>query len=140
MQSRPRALGGRDASSSALNDAGVHQQGDAFASADAMAHWFGSPHSGQEEAAEATDILVCFYCTGPQPLGLKTRSAEAGNFASLLNGRRGRATSSPPQLGHCPASTPLAHDSQNVHSKEQMRASVESGARSRLQHSQFGFS
>ena len=81
-----------------------------------------------------------FYCTEPQPAGLKTRSVEAGNLASLLAGRRGRVTSSPPQLGHRPSSTPLAHDTQNVHSNEQMRASVASGARSRLQHSQFGLS
>src|SRR5687767_8631603 len=80
------------------------------------------------------------YCAEPQPLGLKTRSIEAGNFTSLLAGRRGRATSSPPQLGHRPESTPLAHDSQYVHSNEQIRASVDSGARSRLQHSQFGLS
>lgn len=85
-------------------------------------------------------MLALLYCIEPQPLGLKMRSVEAGNFASLLAGRRGRATSSPLQLGHCPASTPLAHDSQNVHSNEQMRAPVESGARSRLQHSQFGLS
>ena len=85
-------------------------------------------------------MLGRFYCAEPQPLGLKTRSVAAGNFASLLHGRRGRVTSSPPQLGHCPARTPLAHDSQNVHSNEQMRASVESGARSQLQHSQFGLS
>ena len=80
------------------------------------------------------------YGNAPQPAGLKTRSVEAGNLASLLAGRRGRVTSSPPQLGHRPPSTPLAHDSQNVHSNEQIRAFVESGARSRLQHSQFGLS
>ena len=69
---------------------------------------------------------------------MKTRSADAGNLASLAAGRRGRATSSPLQLGQRPPSTWLAHGSQNVHSNEQMRASADSGGRSRLQHSQFG--
>jgi hypothetical protein len=69
---------------------------------------------------------------------LNTRSLEAGNRASLAAGRRGRAPSSPPQFGHTPASTPSAHDAQNVHSNEQIRASAEPGGRSRSQHSQFG--
>ena len=59
-------------------------------------------------------------------------------MASFAAGRRGRATSSPPQFGHLPPSTPSLHERQNVHSKEQMNASPESGGRSRLQHSQFG--
>jgi hypothetical protein len=41
-------------------------------------------------------------------------------------------------LGHRPFNTPSAHERQNVHSKEQISASVASGARSRSQHSQFG--
>jgi hypothetical protein len=85
-----------------------------------------------------TRLTRACYCVAAQPAGLNTRSLEAGNLPSLATGRRGRATSSPPQLGHCPRSTPLAHGSQNVHSKEQMRASADSGGRSRLQHSQFG--
>jgi hypothetical protein len=63
---------------------------------------------------------------------------EAGFAVSFAAGRRGRATSSPPQLGHRPASTPSAHDAQNVHSNEQMRAASDSGGRSTLQHSQLG--
>jgi hypothetical protein len=70
--------------------------------------------------------------------GLKIRSRDGGFFASFSAGRRGRCTSSPPQLGHLPPSTPSLHKRQNVHSNEQMNASVDSGGRSRLQHSQFG--
>ena len=78
------------------------------------------------------------YRTAPQPAGLTMRSVEAGNLASLAVGRRGRTTSSPPQFGHSPPSKRLVQASQNVHSNEQMRASVDSGGRSRLQHSQLG--
>ncbi len=63
---------------------------------------------------------------------------DAGNLASLDAGRRGRASSSPPQLGHFPESVFVAHFSQNVHSNEQIRASVDSGGRFLSQHSQLG--
>jgi len=53
-------------------------------------------------------------------------------------GRRGLGTSSPPQLGQWPDSTVAEQSRQNVHSNEQITASVESGGRSRSQHSQFG--
>jgi hypothetical protein len=66
------------------------------------------------------------------------RVVEGGLLANLLSGRRGRASSSPPQLGHFPPRTPPAQVLQNVHSKEQIRASVESGGRSLSQHSQLG--
>ena len=66
------------------------------------------------------------------------RVVAGGLLASLLNGRRGRPTSSPPQLGHLPPSTPSAQLMQNVHSNEQIRASLESGGRSLSQHSQLG--
>ena len=68
------------------------------------------------------------------------RLVDPGLSASLLAGRRGLATNSPPQLGHLPPSTASAQDAQNVHSNEQMRASPDSGGRSLLQHSQFGLS
>jgi hypothetical protein len=71
---------------------------------------------------------------------LQMRLVEAGLLASLFAGRRGLATSSPPQLGHLPLSTSSAQDTQNVHSNEQMRASPESGGRSLSQHSQLGLS
>ena len=45
----------------------------------------------------------------------------------------------PPQLGHTPPRHPSAQGAHQVHSKLQMRASGESGARSRSQHSQDGF-
>jgi hypothetical protein len=70
--------------------------------------------------------------------GLKTRSVDAGYFASIAAGRLGRVTSSPPQFGHTPFSTFVAQSLQNVHSNVQISAFVASGGRSRLQHSQFG--
>ncbi|CDS49275.1 hypothetical protein [Polaromonas sp. CG9_12] len=69
---------------------------------------------------------------------MKTRSVEAGCLASLSAGRRGRATSSPPQLEHMPANRVLAQSLQKVHSKLHMRASGDAAGRSRLQHSQLG--
>ena len=74
-----------------------------------------------------------------QPSGLYTRLVEAGCSISLFAGRRGLGTNSPPQFGHFPSRTESAHVEQNVHSKEQIRASVVSGGRSLLQHSQLGF-
>jgi hypothetical protein len=73
-----------------------------------------------------------------QPSGLNTLSLDAGNRSSLAAGRRGRATSSPPQFGQWPCSAPSAQLAQNVHSNEQMRASVESGGKFLSQHSQPG--
>jgi hypothetical protein len=68
---------------------------------------------------------------------LTLRIVEAGNFASFSAGLIGRRTSSPPQFGHRPPSTVAAQWLQKVHSKEQIRASVESTGRSLSQHSQF---
>ena len=85
-----------------------------------------------------TDSAPRRYTDAMQPPDLSTRSTEAGDRASLAAGRRGRATSSPPQFGHMPCSTEVAHASQNVHSNEQIRASIDSGGRSRSQHSQLG--
>ena len=73
-----------------------------------------------------------------QPAGLCTRVVDAGYFASFAAGRRGRPTNSPPQFGHVFFNLVSAHALQNVHSNVQMRASVESFGRSRLQHSQLG--
>ena len=70
--------------------------------------------------------------------GLNTRLVEGGLFANLFTGRRGLATSSPPQFGHFPCSTLATQSAQNVHSNEQIRASPESGGRSLSQHSQPG--
>ena len=58
------------------------------------------------------------------------RLVEGGLFTNLLAGRRGRATNSPPQLGQVSCSFCSAQAAQNVHSKEQIRASVESGGKS----------
>ena len=73
-----------------------------------------------------------------QPAAFNTRLVDAGVLASLLAGRRGLIKSSPPQLGHIPPSTPCAQATQNVHSNEQIRASMESGGKSLSQHSQPG--
>ena len=59
-------------------------------------------------------------------------------FRQQVRSARRTCGESPPQLGHFPASTVSTHDAQKVHSKEQIRASDESGGRSALQHSQLG--
>jgi len=56
----------------------------------------------------------------------------------LAAGRRGRAINSPPQLGHMPRNFCSAQLAQNVHSKEQMRASMAPAGKSLSQHSQLG--
>jgi hypothetical protein len=62
MQKRPLALVGTDASSAALKSACSHQHGDALALVPAIAHRFGPPHSGQEEAEEVgADMQRLFY-------------------------------------------------------------------------------
>ena len=78
------------------------------------------------------------FAAGLQPSGLYTRRVEAGLVRSLAGGRRGRDTNSPPQLGQLPPSFDSAQEAQNVHSNEQIRASTDSGGRSRSQHSQLG--
>jgi hypothetical protein len=78
---------------------------------------------------------VCYLVS---KAGLKTRSVEAGLLSSLLNGRRGRCSNSPPQFGHLLLNTFSVQAMQNVHSNEQIRASMESGGRSLSQHSQLG--
>lgn len=50
----------------------------------------------------------------------------------------GRGVKLPPQFGHTPARTSIAQSRQNVHSKVQIIAEVESAGRSRSQHSQLG--
>ena len=74
------------------------------------------------------------------PPSFSTRFVEAGYFSTNSADRRGRAINSPPQFGHRSASTWVVQYAQNVHSKEQMRATTESGGRSALQHSQLGLS
>ena len=72
-----------------------------------------------------------------------TRFADGGRLATdspgrhSVAGRIGRGTNPPPQFGQTFCSVVATQSAQNVHSKEQMRASVEAGARSRSQHSQF---
>jgi hypothetical protein len=66
------------------------------------------------------------------------RSVDGGYFSSLLAGRCGRSTKSPPQFGQTPPSFESTQSAQNVHSNVQIIASVDSGGKSLLQHSQFG--
>lgn len=90
-------------------------------------------------AAFATGTYAGTYTFAwAQPCGFNTRSVEAGYFTSLSAARRGRFTISPPQFGHTPFNTDVAQSVQKVHSKVQIRASVESGGRSLSQHSQLG--
>lgn len=95
-----------------------------------------------QRRSQRRPLTIRERCTRPlydtQPSGLITRRVEAGLVASAAGGLRGRDTSSPLQFGHLPPNLPSAHEAQNVHSKEQMRASTDCGGRSRLQHSQFG--
>ncbi len=53
-------------------------------------------------------------------------------------GRIGRGTKPPPQFGHTFSSISFTHVTQKVHSYVQIIASVESGTKSLLQHSQLG--
>jgi len=53
-------------------------------------------------------------------------------------GRMGRLTKLPPQFGHTPLNTVSTHSAQKVHSNEQIKASFDSGGKSRSQHSQLG--
>lgn len=100
-----------------------------------LASWRSAPGKVRRRfAAHAEAVQV----RAEQPSGLKTCSVDAGNLPSFEAGRMGRRTSSPPQLGQTPASFVVAHDSQNVHSKEQIRALVALGGRLTLQHSQVG--
>lgn len=65
------------------------------------------------------------------------RVVDAGLLASFSAALRGRLTSSPPQFGQR-IFIFVAQGTQKVHSKEQISASAESGARSVSQHSQPG--
>jgi hypothetical protein len=66
------------------------------------------------------------------------RLVEAGNFSSFSSGRTGRGWNSPPQFGQRSPSLVFEQSVQKVHSKLQISASLESGGRSLLQHSQLG--
>lgn len=89
--------------------------------------------STAERSGSSHDVLAA-----TQPAGFTLRIVDAGNLPSNMGARVGRGTKSPPQFGHFPCSTPLAHEAQNVHSNEQIIAPPVDGDRSRSQHSQFG--
>jgi hypothetical protein len=74
----------------------------------------------------------------PQPSGAKTRTVEAGSLTSFAAGLTGRRSNPPPQFGHTPPSRSSTQSAQNVHSYVQIRASGDSGGRSRSQHSHEG--
>ena len=69
-----------------------------------------------------------------------TRLVDAGLFFNAAIGLIGRLTKLPPQFGHFLFKTPLTQLVQKVHSNVQICASVDSGGKSLLQHSQFGLS
>ena len=75
--------------------------------------------------------------TLPQPSGLKTRFVEAGNFASLPSDGSGDGRAPRRNWDRRPRSLRV-QSTQNVHSNVQIRASAESGGRSRSQHSHPG--
>ena len=74
MQALPCANGGTAARRSALKVARVHQQGNSLDVVDAaIAHRFGSPQSGQEEAQAAFSALA----RKPVMAGVPSRSPRA---------------------------------------------------------------
>lgn len=83
--------------------------------------------------------LPC-YALATHPPSFNTRVVDAGLFLSADAGRIGLGTKFPEQLGQIWLSTLSAHSTQNVHSKVQITASVDSGGKSLSQHSQFGLS
>src|SRR5581483_7457782 len=80
------------------------------------------------------------FATFLQPgSALSTRLRTGGFAASLWAGLIGRRTISPAQLGQRPPAKRVSTQAaQNVHSNEQIIASVDPGGRSLSQHSQFG--
>jgi hypothetical protein len=60
------------------------------------------------------------------------------SFLQFIDGRIGRGTNPPPQFWHTFSKTFSTHSAQKVHSKEQIRASSESGGSGLLQFSQVG--
>jgi hypothetical protein len=77
---------------------------------------------------EAANALCDAWSTG-----FETTFAEAGTAVKQFSprhrraGRMGRAVNPPPQLGHTLSSISSTHVRQNVHSKEQIIASMEFG-------------
>lgn len=66
------------------------------------------------------------------------RFVDAGLLFSAAIGRIGRCTKLPEQLGQIKFNVDSAQLLQNVHSKLQMKACVDSGGKSLSQHSQLG--
>jgi len=73
-----------------------------------------------------------------QPCSFSTRLVDGGLFFNAAIGLIGLVTKLPPQLGHLLFKTPSTQLVQKVHSKVQIRASVDSGGKSLSQHSQLG--
>lgn len=99
---------------------------------------FFDPCHGHYPRIMILSVGSCQRDFSAQPSGLNTRSVAAGYLPSKAIERVGRVPKLPPQFGHLPANTVSAQCRQNVHSNEQILASVESAGRSTLQHSQFG--
>lgn len=81
-------------------------------------------------AAEVTGLCRTVVLAGYLPRQFSPRQ--------FLAGRTGLGANPPPQFGQTLPSTSATQVSQKVHSKEQIRASVEFGARTLLQCSQVG--
>ena len=64
---------------------------------------------------------------------------EAGLLIKDAAGRIGRCVKFPEQFGQTWLNTSVAKVEQNMHSKEQIMASDDSGVKSLSQHSQLGF-
>jgi len=83
-------------------------------------------------------MLKSGYAARPHPCGLNTRSLDAGYFTSIAGGLIGRGEKLPPQFGQRPSNRVSTQSRQNVHSNEQIIASVECGGSRLLQCSQVG--
>src|SRR4051794_434772 len=99
---------------------------------------------GQRCAGDRPPIKVTSAWWALGSTGLCTTFVEGGNGSGgapsihACAGRTGRRSKPPPQFGHTFDSTPSTHSRQNVHSYEQIIASLASGASGRLQFSQVG--
>tara|TARA_R110002153_G_scaffold19027_2_gene65697 strand:+ start:4266 stop:4661 length:396 start_codon:yes stop_codon:yes gene_type:complete len=82
-----------------------------------------------------SDVILVISTT----FGLKILFSDAGYFSIIFDGRIGRSTKFPEQLGHTFSKISSAQVLQYVHSKEQIMASFDVFGKSLLQCSQLGF-
>ncbi len=102
------------------------------------------PRSDYRSSGRKFLISLENVACAPKSTGLCLTRLLAGylprklSFFQFLEGRIGRGTNPPPQLGQTLPRTTSTQSAQNVHSNEQMRASVEAGGKVLLQCSQLG--